>query len=872
MLTTSEIRKKFIDYFVSHKHAAVPSSSLVPVDDNTLLFVNAGMVQFKNMFLGAEKRDYNRAASSQRCVRAGGKHNDLDQVGYTARHHTFFEMLGNFSFGDYFKQDAIRFAWEFLTKELKLPQEKLMVTVFEDDDEAEKIWMEEIGLPKEKVVRIGAKDNFWQMGDTGPCGPCSEIFYDHGEHIAGGPPGSPDEDGDRFIEIWNLVFMQFDRQTDGSLVPLPKPCVDTGMGLERVTSILQGKHNNYDIDLFQHIIKYIAELLNVKDLSSPSLKVIADHIRTCAFLISDGVLPGNEGRGYVLRRIIRRAIRHGYKLGANETFFYKVVTPLVEVMGDAYPELKNSQKQIESALQKEELRFAETLETGMSLLTKAMESMKGDIISGDVAFKLYDTYGFPLDLTQDVARESGLTVDEDGFNHCMQEQKERSKSSGGFDQSNQLPSDLIASLQATEFSGYEKHKDSSTLLAIIQDGKQVESLSSGEEGVLILNHTPFYAESGGQIGDSGEIMTNFGNFEVYDTQKAAGQYFLHIGKISKGKLSQGDEVVAKIDQQKRGKIVLNHTATHLLHKVLRETLGTHVQQKGSIVSDDKLRFDFSHGEAISSKQLQQIEADVNAHIRANYQGQTKLMKYDEAVKYGAMALFGEKYGDEVRVLDFGGYSIELCGGTHAKNTGEIGLFKILSESSIAAGIRRIEAVTGIEAINYLQSNDEKLNNIIALTHSSQQNVTTKISDILDKNKTLEKKLQQLEVKLASTAAKDLWSEVEEENNYYFLFKVLQNFKVENLRSIVDDFKSKYSSGVVVLANHNEDKVQLICAVTSNLVQSIKAGDIIREISAQISGKGGGRPDFAQGGGASDLKNLQHVMQQSRSEVKNLLNI
>jgi len=872
MYSTAQIRNKFVEYFLSKNHTSVASSSLIPADDPTLLFVNAGMVQFKNMFLGAEKRNYTRVVTSQRCVRAGGKHNDLDQVGYTARHHTFFEMLGNFSFGDYFKEEAIQFAWDFLTKELNIPEEKLLVTVFEEDDEAEKIWIEQIGISPEKVLRIGAKDNFWQMGDTGPCGPCSEIFYDHGEGIAGGPPGTPEEDGDRFIEIWNLVFMQFDRQLDGELLPLPKPCVDTGMGLERVTSILQGQHNNYEIDLFQKIIKYIADLLSLESTDSPSLKVIADHIRTCSFLISDGILPSNEGRGYVLRRIIRRAIRHGHKLGANETFFFKVLTPLIEVMGEAYPELVKNKDTIEKALKKEEQRFAETLDTGMGLLNKAIHELEGNTIPGEVVFKLYDTYGFPVDLTRDVARESDLLVDEDGFDECMKEQKERSKASGSFTQTNSLPSELLTILEPTQFIGYDELSCNAQVVALIKDSQSVNQLTSGDVGVVLLDKTPFYAESGGQVGDKGIIKLGKSILNIHDTQKGAGQFHLHMVSKVNGKISVGDEIVAKVEESTRIDIILNHTATHLLHKVLQEQLGEHVQQKGSIVSNEKLRFDFSHPDGISTDQLSEIERTVNKHIRANYTANTQLMSFDEAVDTGAMALFGEKYGDEVRVLNIGDYSIELCGGTHVKSTGEIGLFKIVSEASIAAGIRRIEALTGRVAIDYLQSQDQKLNNIVRQTSASLDNVEDKIFTNLKKVKDLEKIVLQLENKIAGDAAQDLWANVVENKGVSCLFEVLTDSKLDAMKSIIDSFKDKYSSGIAVLANHNADnKVQLICSVSKSIASQIKAGDIIKKISNEISGKGGGRPDFAQGGGVSDLENLKKVFVKNQNELKNLVN-
>jgi alanyl-tRNA synthetase len=871
MYSTSEIRRKFIDYFVNKNHMEVSSSSLIPANDPTLLFVNAGMVQFKDVFLGAETRKFTKAVSSQKCVRAGGKHNDLDQVGYTARHHTFFEMLGNFSFGDYFKQDAIKYAWNFLTIELDIPKDKLLVTVFEEDDEAEKIWIDEIGVAPDKVLRIGAKDNFWQMGDTGPCGPCTEIFYDHGDDIAGGPPGTPEEDGDRFIEIWNLVFMQYDKQANGDLLPLPKPCVDTGMGLERISSILQDHHNNYDIDLFQSIIKYVAELLGETNLNNPSLKVVADHIRTCAFLISDGILPSNEGRGYVLRRIIRRAIRHGYKIGATDTFFYKIVTPLVEVMKDAYPELLKNKSLIENALKKEELRFAETLETGMGILNKSINTLKGDSISGEVAFKLYDTYGFPFDLTQDVAREHQLSVDVKGFDKCMVEQKERSKASGSFAQVNQLPADVISKIDPTVFSGYENLSTSAQIVALLNNNVCVERLEIGDSGIVICDKTTFYAESGGQIGDTGIIKTKNANIKIVDTQKGAGQYHLHLVDQIPGHLVVGENIDLTVDSERRKNIVINHTATHLLHKVLQEELGDHVQQKGSIVSNEKLRFDFSHADAISVEQLQKIESIVNQHIRASYTAQTELMSYEDALDSGAMALFGEKYGDEVRVLNIGGYSIELCGGTHVKATGEIGLFKITSEASIAAGIRRIEAVTGLVAINYLQTTENTLNEVVQLTHSSSETVGAKVQTLLQKNKELEKKLQLAESKIAGNAAEDLWSHVVEDNDVKYLFENVGPMKIENIRTIIDTFKDKYSKGIVVLANHGaEDKIQLICLVSKSLIGTIKAGDIVKDITSNISGKGGGRPDFAQGGGVASNENLNKVLANKLLECKNLV--
>lgn len=873
MYTTAQVRKKFIEYFAAKGHKEVPSSSLIPAEDPTLLFVNAGMVQFKDIFLGAEKRDYTRAVSSQRCVRAGGKHNDLDQVGYTARHHTFFEMLGNFSFGDYFKEQAIIYAWDFLTKELQIPEAKLLVTVFEEDDEAEKIWIDKVGLSADKVLKIGAKDNFWQMGDTGPCGPCTEIFYDHGPNIAGGPPGSEDEDGDRFIEIWNLVFMQFDRQADGQLLALPQPCVDTGMGLERISSILQGQHNNYDIDLFQNIIKYTATLLHVEDLHNPSLKVIADHIRTCAFLICDGIQPGNEGRGYVLRRIIRRAVRHGYKLGAKGVFFNKVLQPLIDAMGDAYPELLENQSLIIKVLSKEEQRFAETLETGMGLLGKAMNDLNGTVISGEVAFKLYDTYGFPFDLTQDVAREHGLTVDQVGFNESMSQQKQRSKASGGFTQVNQLPADVIAHIHPTEFTGYEHNSGSAKVVALVKNNKSLEALNEGENGVAIFDISPFYAESGGQVGDIGTIKGPSVNAVVNDTQKSAGQFHLHMIEVQHGILSIGDEVELEVNHLRRNNIALNHTATHLLHKVLQDQLGGHVKQKGSVVSPDKLRFDFSHDEAITVSQLYSIEKEVNKHIRANHEAKTELMSYQKAIDTGAMALFGEKYGEHVRVLNIGGYSIELCGGIHVKSTGEIGLFKIISEASIAAGIRRVEAVTGFKALEHTQDTENALSDIIATMQASKDNVNEKVETLIKRHKEMEKKLQAFEAKMAGNAVQDLWGNIVEYNDVSYLFEVVEGVNVDNMRTMIDTFKSKYKNGIIVLANYGKnDKVQLVCSVGKDLTAQTKAGDIIRNIASKISGKGGGRPDFAQGGGTSDKENLKQVLENNLAELKNLINI
>ncbi|MCB1582613.1 MAG: alanine--tRNA ligase [Xanthomonadales bacterium] len=868
MLTTRQIRNKFIDFFEQHQHQAVKSSSLIPGNDPTLLFVNAGMVQFKDVFLGAEKRNYTRAASSQRCVRAGGKHNDLDQVGYTARHHTFFEMLGNFSFGDYFKREAIQFAWDFLTKELRLPVEKLWVTVFEEDDEAEKIWRDEIGFPADKISRIGAKDNFWQMGDTGPCGPCTEIFYDHGEHIAGGPPGTPEEDGDRFIEIWNLVFMQFDKQPDGSLIPLPKPCVDTGMGLERIASIMQGKHNNYHIDLFQHLIKKAAELTGALDMENPSLKVVADHIRTCAFLIADGVLPSNEGRGYVLRRIIRRAARHGNKLGARNLFFYQMVQPLIDVMGEDYPELVDHKSTIESALKQEEQKFAETLDIGLQEYQKATKNLdEQSIIPGDLAFKLYDTFGFPLDLTQDVAREDGRTVDVDAFDACMEAQKNRSKASKQFTQSNQISTDIINDLAPTVFNGYHQFEGQSQVMMLLKDGKPVDTIQTGDKAVVILDKTPFYAESGGQVGDIGTISAGFFKGQVYDTQKAAGQFHLHHVKASEGELQTGQKVNVRIDDKYRQKVILNHSATHLLHKVLRDVLGTHVQQKGSLVNADKLRFDFSHNQPISQAQLFEVERLVNQAIREDFSAKDQHMSYDEAIAYGAMALFGEKYGDEVRVMDFGGFSVELCGGTHVHSTGEIGLFKITMETSVASGIRRLEAITGEAAIDWVQ-NQEQLTKLVGhKLNTPFDRIGEAIDKILEQNKQLQKHIEQLNKTQAAASVSDVYQQVVEHQGIHFLHHVFEDTDVSVLRDFIDGFKSKYQNGVVVFGNVTEEKAQVLVGVTKNSCQQIKAGELIKAILEKVGGRGGGRPDFAQGGGEADTAQLTEAIVSSLQSLK-----
>ncbi len=867
MLTTRQIRSRFLDYFKSHDHQVVKSSSLVPANDPTLLFVNAGMVQFKDVFLGAEKRDYKRAVSSQRCVRAGGKHNDLDQVGYTARHHTFFEMLGNFSFGDYFKTKAIELSWDFLTNELNLPEDKLLVTVFEEDDEAEQIWHEVIGLPMDRILRIGAKDNFWQMGDTGPCGPCSEIFYDHGADVPGGPPGSADEDGDRFIEIWNLVFMQFDRQADGELVPLPKPSVDTGMGLERIAAILQGKHNNYEIDLFQGLIKAAAKLTGSTDLADPSLKVIADHIRTCAFLIADGVLPANEGRGYVLRRIIRRAARHGHKLGADNVFFYHMVQPLIDEMGEDYAELPENKALIENQLKKEEQQFAETLGTGMQEFNKATAGLAdGEAVSGELAFKLYDTFGFPLDLTEDLAREHNRSVDVVGFNRCMEAQKKRSRSQKQFNQQHQIPADLIQTLSPTHFSGYDRFQDSGEIMLITdQSGRQCDYLTAGEQGWVVLNRTPFYAESGGQVGDIGQLVSDAGKAQVTDTQKAAGQYHIHAVEVSDGGLKQGLIVEAQVDERHRQQVILNHSATHLLHKVLRAELGEHVQQKGSLVNADKLRFDFSHDEALNQAQLQKIEQQVNQAIRDNFPAQEQHMAYDDAINYGAVALFGEKYGDHVRVMDFGGYSVELCGGTHVKATGEIGLFIITLETAVASGIRRIEAITGNAALDWVQKQQQAIAEVARLIKSRPDKMLSQVEHLVEQNKQLQQTIQQIQQQQTGDIVSEVLGNTRQMGDVNVLSHVFESADASALRNGIDGFKSKYNRGVVIFGLHDADKVQLMVGVTKDLTAEYRAGDLIKAILSQIGGRGGGRPDFAQGGGQADLTSLNqaidHVVKQ-----------
>ena len=842
-LSTADLRNKFIDYFKSHGHQAVASSSLVPADDPTLLFTNAGMNQFKDCFLGAEKRSYTRAVSSQRCVRAGGKHNDLENVGYTARHHTFFEMLGNFSFGDYFKKEAIEFAWNFLTKEIGLPKEKLLVTVYSEDDEAFDIWEKHIGVPKEKIIRISTSDNFWSMGDTGPCGPCSEIFYDHGAHIWGGPPGTPEEDGDRFIEIWNLVFMQFNKQADGTMEPLPKPSIDTGMGLERISAILQNVHSNYEIDLFQNLIKSAASIVGSEDLENKSLRVIADHIRSCSFLICDGVMPSNEGRGYVLRRIIRRAVRHGYQLGANDIFFYKLVASLAKEMGEAYPELVDQLPVIEKVLRVEEEQFSKTLARGMAILNDTLETLEGDTVPGDVVFKLYDTYGFPTDLTNDVAREHDLKIDEEGFEAAMQAQRARAQQASNFgaDYNSKLAID-----HTTSFTGYTDVEGQVNVVELIADNAFVEKLEDGQEGVVVLDSTPFYAESGGQAGDKGVLRVANGEFIVTDTQKM-GNAFAHKG-IAKGSVSKGDTATAAIDAANREAIKKNHSATHLLHAALREILGEHVTQKGSLVEAPRMRFDFSHFEAVTAEQLAEIERRVNQEIRANHTLATELMDLDEAKASGAMALFGEKYDEKVRVVTMGPFSVELCGGTHVTRTGDIGLFKITSEAGIASGVRRIEAVTGEHALEVVQTQQVTLSSLSALLKTDSQNVLDRVVSLQNQTKELEKALNSAKQKLASQQGADMLSNAVEINGVKVLIANLEGVEAKSLRSMMDDIKNRIGEGIVVLGVANDAKVNLIAGVTKNLTSKVKAGELVNFVASQVGGKGGGRPDMAQAGG------------------------
>ena len=844
-MSAADVRRAFLEFFREHGHTVVPSSPLVPGNDPTLLFTNAGMVQFKDVFLGKEKRDYVRAASSQRSVRAGGKHNDLENVGYTARHHTFFEMLGNFSFGDYFKRDAIRFAWDFLTRVLRLDPARLWVTVFRDDDEAADIWVKEIGIPRERFTRLGEKSNFWAMGDTGPCGPCSEVFYDHGEAIPGGPPGSPDEDGDRYVEIWNLVFMQFDRSADGKLTPLPKPSVDTGMGLERIAAVMQSVHSNYDIDLFKNLIHAAAELADTRDLTSSSLRVIADHIRACTFLVVDGVLPSNEGRGYVLRRIIRRAIRHGYKLGIKDTFFYKLVPVLEQEMGHAYPELVRGRAQAERVLKLEEERFAETLANGMSLLEAEIKETRGTMIDGATVFKLYDTYGFPADLTADIARERGMTIDQAGFDAAMEEQRKRSQEASKFGV-DLTGGALIDSL--TLFQGYDALEAQAKVVALLKDGATVSELNPGDKGEVILDRTPFYAEAGGQVGDAGELASPGVHFEVVDTQKR-GTAHSHVGTVAQGKIRVGDTLEARVDEDRRRSTALNHTATHLLHAALRNVLGTHVQQKGSLVAPDRLRFDFSHLQPVTANELREIERLVNAEIRRNTVAQTDVMDYENAVAAGAMALFGEKYERNVRVLRIGDFSMELCGGTHVERAGDIGFFKITSESGVASGVRRIEAITGAAALDYVEKSDELLRELSGLVRGSREDVADKVRDALDRVRQMEKEIRSLKDKLASGQGVDLAAGAVDIQGVKLVATQIDGADAGALRSAVDQLKSKLKSAVIVLASvESSDKVILVAGVTSDVTSRIKAGELVGTIAAQVGGRGGGRPDFAQAGG------------------------
>ncbi len=868
--STRALRRTFLDFFQRHGHTVVPSSSLVPGNDPTLLFTNAGMVQFKDVFLGAEKRDYNRAVTAQRCVRAGGKHNDLDQVGYTARHHTFFEMLGNFSFGDYFKKEAIHFAWTLLTEELGLPAEKLWVTVYQDDDEAAAIWLDEIGVDPARFTRIGDKpgkryesDNFWAMGDTGPCGPCSEIFYDHGPEVAGGPPGTPDEDGDRYVEIWNLVFMQYDRDAEGRLTPLPRPCVDTGMGLERLAAVMQGVHSNYDIDLFQALIARAAELTGCTDRNHPSLKVIADHIRACAFLIVDGVLPSNEGRGYVLRRIIRRAARHGYLLGQSQPFFHRMLPELVEQMGEAYPELVERQAQVADALEREERRFAETLEKGMKILEERLAGLQGGKIPGDTVFLLYDTYGFPVDLTADIAREKGLELDMEGFEQAMQTQREKARSASRFDAGEHVDAQALANLPPTEFTGYDRcHEEATRALALFVQGQAVDCLQQGEQGMLILDRTPFYAESGGQVGDTGVLENDAVHLRVLDTRKLAGVFHAHQVEVVRGRLCKGDELTAHVDDERRQRIRLNHSATHLLHAALRRVLGEHVQQKGSLVDADRLRFDFSHPQALSREQLLEIERLVNEQIRNNAVAETAVLPYDEAIRAGAMALFGEKYGDRVRVLRLGDFSVELCGGTHVNRAGDIGLFRIVSEGGIAAGIRRIEAVTGPRAVEWVENQEALLQQAGKLLKTAPEEVPEKLQQLFRRQRELEKEVEALQRKLAAQAGADLAARAVECNGIRYLVAELQG-DARTLRETAERLRDQLQPAAVALVSVDGGKVRLVAAVSKEISNRLKAGEWVNRMAQEVGGRGGGRPDMAQAGG-TDSGKVQQAIEQGKS--------
>ncbi len=854
-MTSNELRQAFLEFFREHGHEVVASSPLVPGNDPTLLFTNAGMVQFKDVFLGDDKRSYDRAVTSQRCVRAGGKHNDLENVGYTARHHTFFEMLGNFSFGDYFKREAIQYAWEFLTGTLGLPENRLWVTVYEDDDEAADIWLNEIKVDPKRFSRMGEKDNFWAMGDTGPCGPCSEIFFDHGADVPGGPPGSPDEDGDRYVEVWNLVFMQFDRAADGEMKPLPKPSVDTGMGLERIAAVMQKVHSNYQIDIFEHVIQAAADVLGVKNDGSSSLNVIADHIRACSFLIVDGVLPGNEGRGYVLRRIIRRAIRHGKKLGTDDVFFHKLVAPLVEEMGDAYPELVKAQAHVEKVLEKEERRFAETLDQGMDMLESAIAELDGQQIPGDVVFKLYDTYGFPVDLTADIARERKLTIDDQGFEKAMDQQRDRARAASRF---GTTEDQALKTDAETEFLGYDGTEAVSKIVSLFKDGKPVKSLGAGDDGAVILSSTPFYAESGGQVGDTGILVDDGKLFRVDDTQKT-GKANVHFGSVEQGALKVGGKVEAVVDADRRQDVRLNHSATHLLHAALRQVLGEHVTQKGSLVAPDRLRFDFSHYESVTKEQLQEIEDLVNTEIRKNVAADTNLMTYDDAIASGAVALFGEKYGDKVRVLRLGDFSVELCGGTHVDRTGDIGVFKIVSEAGVASGVRRIEAVTGSGALAWIDANQRTLSELAGLLRSPPEQAAAKVELLIKRSKQLEKELVAAKQALVAGPATDRSDDVQEIGGIKVLATRMDGADAKTLRDAVDRFKDKLQSAVVVLGSVDDGKVRLAAGVTKNNVDKIRAGDLIKPVAELVGGKGGGRPDFAQAGG-NDASKLDTALE------------
>ena len=865
--SSNEIRKAFLDFFVSKGHTQIASSSLVPHDDPTLLFTNAGMNQFKDVFLGFDKRAYKRATTSQKCVRAGGKHNDLENVGYTARHHTFFEMLGNFSFGDYFKRDAIKYAWELLTEVYQLPTEKLLVTVYAEDDEAYDIWLKEIGVPAEKIIRIGdnkgaryASDNFWMMGDTGPCGPCSEIFYDHGAHIAGGPPGSPEEDGDRFIEIWNNVFMQYNRDDAGVMHPLPKPSVDTGMGLERISAILQGVHANYEIDCFTKLIAAASRETKTTDLDNPSLKVLADHIRACSFLIADGVIPGNEGRGYVLRRIIRRAIRHGYKLGARKAFFYLMLADLVAEMGQAYPELVSEQKWIAATLKQEEERFFETIENGMSILEAELKATKG-IFNGETAFKLHDTYGFPLDLTADICRERGVAVDTAGFDAAMARQKQQARSAGKFKMATNLEYDGIA----TTFHGYEHLATNSTITALYKDSIAVKQLAEGDQGVVILDNTPFYAESGGQIGDSGELKASAGLFAVEDTQKVQASVFGHHGIVKTGTLKVGDTLSAQVNIPARTATMRNHSATHLMHKALREVLGEHVQQKGSLVDTEKTRFDFVHHAPMTNEQIRQVERIVNTEIFDNRATQARVMNIEAAKETGAMMLFGEKYGEEVRVLDIGS-SIELCGGTHVQRTGDIGLFSIVAEGGVASGVRRVEAVTALNALEYMQNMETTLGGVAGTLKVINAEVPTRVNSILEQLKSLERELASAKGKLASSQGDDLATQAVEINGIQVLAATLEGADANTLRETMDKLKDKLPSAAIVLASVNDGKVSIAAGISKNLIPALKAGELVNYVASQVGGKGGGKPDMAMAGG-SDASQLPQALASVHDWIK-----